>query len=81
VGFSLDLKEWARCLPRPSQNSAIRAPWSEDITLRHAIDALRDQGETVVCVLPGHDSEADEFNCNRELVHQGTQWQVQPIHP
>ena len=81
VGFSLDLKEWASCLPRPPQNSAIRAPWSEDITLRHAIDALRDQGETVVCVLPGHDSEADEFNCNRELVRQGTQWQVQPIHP
>ena len=81
VGFSLDLKEWARCLPRPAQNSAIRAPWSEDTSLRDAIDALRQQGETVVCVLPGHDSEADEFNCNRELVRQGTQWQVQPIHP
>ena len=81
VGFSLDLKEWARCLPRPTQNSAIRAPWSEDTALRDAIDALRQQGETVVCVLPGHDSEADEFNCNRELVRQGTQWHVQPIHP
>lgn len=81
VGFSLDLKEWARCLPRPAQHAAIRAPWSEDTELRHAIDALRQQGETVVCVLPGHDSEADEFNCNRELVRHGAQWQVQPIHP
>ena len=74
-------QEWARCLPRPAQHAAIRAPWSEDTELRHAIDALRQQGETVVCVLPGHDSEADEFNCNRELVRQGTQWHVQPIHP
>jgi len=81
VGFSLDLKEWARCLPRPIQHSAIRAPWSHEASLRQAIDALRGRGETGVCVLPGHENEADEFNCDRELVQMGTQWTVQPFQP
>jgi len=81
VGFSLDLKEWARCLPRPSQHSAIRAPWSQEASLRKAIEALRGQGETVVCVLPGHENEADEFNCDRELVQKGAQWTVQACQP
>ncbi len=81
VGFSMDLKEWARCLPRPPQHSAIRAPWSQEASLRKAIETLRGQGETVVCVLPGHENEADEFNCDRELVQTGAQWTVQAFQP
>ena len=41
--------------------------------------ALRQRGETVVCVLPGHDNEIDEFNCDRELIHTAGQWLIQPI--
>ena len=44
-----------------------------------AIAALRQQGETVVCVLPGHESEVDEFHCDRELANVGGQWVVQAI--
>jgi ATP phosphoribosyltransferase regulatory subunit len=33
----------------------------------------------VVCVLPGHGSEIDEFHCDRELVEQSGQWQVRTI--
>jgi ATP phosphoribosyltransferase regulatory subunit len=32
-----------------------------------------------VCVLPGHDSEIDEFHCDRELVERDGQWRVQAI--
>ena len=35
---------------------------------------LRAQGHTVVCVLPGHESEVDEFRCDRALVLQAGAW-------
>jgi ATP phosphoribosyltransferase regulatory subunit len=40
---------------------------------------LRSLGETVVCVLPGHESEVDEFDCDRELVEAAGQWVVQAL--
>ncbi|MDQ7954711.1 MAG: ATP phosphoribosyltransferase regulatory subunit [Rhodocyclaceae bacterium] len=80
VGFSLDVRELVGVLPARPLRAAIRAPWSDaDAGLRAAIAALRGHGETVVCVLPGHDSEIDEFHCDRELVQRAGQWHVQPI--
>jgi ATP phosphoribosyltransferase regulatory subunit len=68
VGFSLDLKELVSAVaPRPLEG-AIRAPWGMDASLREAIAKLRSAGNTVVCVLPGHEHEVDEFECDRELV-------------
>lgn len=68
VGFSLDLKEVvAAVAPRPLEG-AIRAPWGMDAELRAAIASLRAGGHTVVCALPGHEHEVDEFRCDRELV-------------
>jgi ATP phosphoribosyltransferase regulatory subunit len=79
VGFSLDLRELVGVLPVQPLRAAIRAPWSDAPALDEAIAALRAKGETVVCVLPGHDSEIDEFHCDRELVEQGGRWGVQAI--
>jgi ATP phosphoribosyltransferase regulatory subunit len=59
--------------------AAVRAPWGEAPALREAIAALRRQGETVVCVLPGHESEVDEFHCDRELTRQGDHWTVRRL--
>ncbi len=79
AGFSLDLKALVRVLaPRPLR-AAIRAPWRDAGALRSAIAALRAQGETVVCALPGHDHEEDEFHCDRELLEFAGSWQVQTI--
>ncbi len=82
VGFSLDLKELVACVaPRPLV-AAIRAPWGMDASLRQAIAALRTQGHTVVCVLPGHEHEVDEFLCDRELVPDTSRpggWTVRPL--
>ena len=79
VGFSLDLRELVGVVqPRPLR-AAIRAPWSEAADLRAAIAALRGRGETVVCVLPGHESEVDEFHCDRELAQAAGQWVVKAI--
>ncbi|MFN0184144.1 MAG: ATP phosphoribosyltransferase regulatory subunit [Aquabacterium sp.] len=67
VGASMDLKAVAACLPNAAVRTAIRAHWSEDPQWRAAVRRLRALGETVVCLLPGHDHEGMEFDCDREL--------------
>jgi ATP phosphoribosyltransferase regulatory subunit len=82
VGFSLDLKELVAAVAPCELVAAIRAPWSMDAGLRQAIAALRSEGHTVVCSLPGHEHEVDEFRCDRELVKDATQggaWTVKHI--
>ena len=79
VGFSLDLKELAELLAPRRLAAAIRAPWSEDAALRAAVRRLREQGETVVCILPGHEHEGEEFDCDRELVAVNDQWTVRAL--
>jgi len=79
VGFSLDLKsltEQARPLP-PAK--AIRAPWREDAELRAAVRSLREAGETVLAVLPGHEVEAQAFECDRELVAVDGRWLLRSV--
>jgi ATP phosphoribosyltransferase regulatory subunit len=80
VGFSLDIKALVGLLPHPQPQAAIRAPWRDDAGLNAAITELRAQGHTVVCMLPGHESEVDEFDCDRELVNSQGVWSVQPLH-
>jgi ATP phosphoribosyltransferase regulatory subunit len=79
VGFSLDLKELVAAVQPLALRAAIRAPWGQSDALRSAIAALRGRGETVVCVLPGHESEVDEFHCDRELIEAAGQWLVQAL--
>ncbi len=79
VGFSLDVKEvGSGVAPRPLK-AAIRPPGGESASLHAAITLLRQAGETVVCVLPGHESEVDEFDCDRELVEVTGLWAVQAL--
>ena len=83
VGFSLDIKELVTVAARPPLRPAIRAPWMDGgegaADLRGAIAALRGKGETVVCALPGHESEVDEFHCDRQLVHAAGRWVVKAL--
>ena len=81
VGFSLDLKSLAEVAGPSPAPTAIRAPWGEDPALRAAMRRLREAGETVLAVLPGHEPEAQAFDCDRELVLQGGQWVLRAIDP
>ena len=74
TGFSLDLRELARLMPSAERKNAIFAPWSQDAKLRQKIYELRQAGETVIQSLPGHESEQDEFDCNRAVVFEDGQW-------
>jgi len=79
VGFSLDLKVLAEHAPMPPRLSAVRAPWDEDLALRAAVRRLREAGDTVLCVLPGHENEGQEFECDRELVSIADQWVLRAL--
>jgi len=79
VGFSLDLKELVAAVRPLPLRAAILAPWGNSAALRAAIAALRSRGETVVCILPGHENEIDEFHCDRVLVEAAGQWVVQAL--
>ncbi|WP_332813788.1 ATP phosphoribosyltransferase regulatory subunit [Ramlibacter sp.] len=79
VGFSLDVRELVGVAAAQPLKAAIRAPWGEQPALRAAIARLRAAGETVVCVLPGHESKVDEFHCDRELAEQAGRWVVRAL--
>jgi ATP phosphoribosyltransferase regulatory subunit len=79
AGFSLDLKTVVNAVRPRALQAAIRAPWRDEPALTRAVSALRARGEVVVCVLPGHESEVDEFHCDRELLEVAGQWVVQAI--
>ncbi|HYD74454.1 ATP phosphoribosyltransferase regulatory subunit [Ramlibacter sp.] len=79
VGFSLDVRELVGVAAARPLKAAIRAPWGEQPELRAAIARLRAAGETVVCMLPGHESVVDEFHCDRELAEQAGRWVVRAL--
>ncbi|NDY90696.1 ATP phosphoribosyltransferase regulatory subunit [Ideonella livida] len=79
VGASLDLKLLSPRVGDTPPRAAIRAPWGEDPGLRAAVRRLRQDGETVVCVLPGHEHETDEFLCDRELFEIDGRWALRAL--
>ena len=79
AGFSLDIKSLVAVLAARPLRAAIRAPWRDLPDLRAAVAALRAQGQTVVCVLPGHEAQVEEFHCDRELIQVAGQWVVQAV--
>ncbi len=82
AGFSLDLKILAEILAGRQGlaiRSAIRAPWGQEPALRQAVKELRGQGHTVVCVLPGHEHDVQEFDCDRELALIDGRWSVRSL--
>ncbi len=74
VGFSLDVKELALAAPSNGAHAAIRAPWNQSPELREAVRRLRAEGHTVVCALPGHEQETQEYDCDRELIDVAGRW-------
>ena len=79
VGFSLDLRALAEVVPSAPSHGAVRASWSDDETLRAAVRRLRAEGHTVVCALPGHEHEAEEYDCDRELVLTDGRWVLRAL--
>ncbi len=79
TGFSMDLREVARLVPPPKSLGAVLAPGvGEDKLLAAHIAALREQGETVVELLPGETACEGPF-CDRKLAKVGEHWIIEAI--
>lgn len=79
TGFSLDLRKLARGLPPADRARAVCAPWGQEPALVAAVRQLRQSGEIVVQMLPGHAQSQDEFICDRELTLQDGAWVVRTL--
>ena len=79
VGFSLDVKALVQAAAQHPAMAAIRAPWGEGAALRAAVRHMRDQGQMVVCTLPGHEHEAQEYDCDRELIEVDGRWVLRAL--
>ena len=77
TGFSLDLRELARCSPMSAPTAgAILAPLEKDPALQNEITKLREAGEAVIDALPGHEGTWKETGCDRQLVKRDGRWTV-----
>ncbi len=76
TGFSMDLRQLYRLLPRQQGAGGICAPYSDDDTLCEKISELRAAGETVVVDLLGDKELRGELQCDRELVLSDGVWKV-----
>jgi ATP phosphoribosyltransferase regulatory subunit len=77
VGFGLDVKDLAMLAARPAARPAIRAPWSQDASLRSAIRELRSRGEIVIVELPGQAASGSSLPTDRHLVGEPGRWAVE----
>ncbi|MCK5723988.1 MAG: ATP phosphoribosyltransferase regulatory subunit [Gammaproteobacteria bacterium] len=77
TGFSTDLKTLlSLSTHKNNQVAAIYAPADNDAELQKSISELRQQGEKVICALPGQTGNAKDMHCDRELVKDGSSWKV-----
>ncbi len=77
TGFSTDLKILLSLSGhKNNQVAAIYAPADNDTELQKAIIELRQQGEKVICALPGQTCSAKDMGCDRDLVKDGSSWKV-----
>ncbi|WP_067586223.1 ATP phosphoribosyltransferase regulatory subunit [Endozoicomonas ascidiicola] len=80
TGFSTDLKALlelqAGNVSEQTEELTVFAPLDVDAG---TVQSLRQQGQRVVCQLPGQKTEAAGMGCNRQLVCRDGKWLVEPI--
>ena len=79
TGFSTDIKALLDLSMSKIENSlGIFVPCSDEPGQMEAISKLRNQGEIVICELPGQNDTPEDMGCDRRLECQGDQWVVVP---
>jgi len=80
TGFSMDLRELSGLVKLDPYPKGILAPYKRnDKALEKEIERLRNEDQIVVMELPGHESDQDAFDCDRQLVmHKGV-WKIEEI--
>jgi ATP phosphoribosyltransferase regulatory subunit len=84
TGFSIELRTLLAWQTRANDShvaGGIVAPASNDPALLATIAALRQQGERVICQLPGAETEPHALGCDRQLIPGRDGWQLQAVTP
>jgi ATP phosphoribosyltransferase regulatory subunit len=77
TGFSTDIKTLVGLSKIELESSkGIYAPCSDEPGQLEAINNLRNQGDIVICELPGQDNAPEDIGCDRQLEYQDGQWTV-----
>ena len=77
TGFSTDLKTLLQLSENTyTQTPGIFAPCTNDPAQLKAIEKLRQEGEIVICELPGQTGDAKAMGCDRQLAPGKNGWSV-----
>jgi len=77
TGFSTDIKTLVGLSKTELESSkGIYAPCSDEPGQLEAIHNLRNQGEIVICELPGQGNTPEDMSCDRQLEYKDGQWTV-----
>ncbi len=79
TGFSLDLRGIVTALAPASLPKSILAPAGNDKALLSEIEALRAQGLVVIQALPNASTNANELNCDSQLVLRDGEWLIETL--
>ncbi len=80
TGFSMDLRELSGLVKPDPYPKGILAPYKKnDRALEKEIEQLRNEGQIVVMELPGHESDQDTPDCDRQLMMRQGIWKVEKI--
>ena len=80
TGFSTDANKLFQLTPHSYKSKKkIYAPHSGAPGLYDLIEQLRQQGEIVICELPGQSGSPQEMGCDRELTLERGQWKVKEV--
>lgn len=77
TGFSTDIKTLLGLSKlEPENRLGIYTPCSDEPGQLEAINDLRNQGEIVICELPGQSDTPEDMGCDRQLEYKDGQWTV-----
>lgn len=80
AGFSTDIKALFNLAALSDAcPKGIFAPSSDVPGLQQMIDSLREEGNIVICELPGQQGAAADMGCDRQLVIEGGSWKVKKL--
>lgn len=80
TGFSMDLRELSGLVKPDPYPKGVLAPYKRnDKALEKEIGRLRNEGQIVVMELPGHESDQDTPDCDRQLMMRQGVWKVEKI--
>lgn len=79
TGFSLDVKSLLKYQSTATNKAKkIFAPVSDEPSLQNKIDELRALGNIVVQELSGQQENAEDMNCQQQLIYEDGAWKIKP---